>query len=145
MIETENSSKRRLVKAVRWSARVIGLIAIAFFLMMLIGEVVNTVTTEGFQGIDVGGFLVGAPIVIALAGFILSWWLEIVGGSLLILCYLLAGLRPAIMSLYVGRGFALGEAFGRSSSWWIITLPFLIAGLLFIISWSLSRETKPSA
>ena len=140
MMDTNNGFNSRLVKGFRWSARIIGILVIAFFLMFLIGETVMAIQEEGFEGIELEGFFVALPIIIAAAGFIVSWWRERVGGSILIVAYFLSGFISAIVSLYQGEGFHL-----RAPIWWLITIPFLVAGVLFLICSSLSRKTSFSA
>jgi len=129
-------SRNGVVKGIRWAARIIGLVVTAFFLMMIVGDAVISIQEEGFK-FDVGVFLfVIMPVVIALGGFITSWWRERIGGYLLILTYLLMGFSTSVY------GFCIGEGFHFRTSFLIIGSPFLVAGVLFLIASWLSRRAR---
>ena len=144
MMDTNNGSNRRLLKRLRWSARIIGIIAMAlclFLLVLMIAEIVTEIHEEGFEGIELEDFFALLLLaIIPAAGSIVSWWRERVGGSILIVSYFLSGFVCTIESLYLGEGFRLCP-----SIWWIITLPFLVAGVLFLICSRLSRKASFSA
>ena len=140
MMDTNNGSNRRLVKRLRWSARIIGILAMAWCLLLLVGmidEIVTDIQEEGFEG---EYFLVLLLPIIPAAGFIVSWWRERVGGSMLIVSYFLSGFACTIDMLYRGEGFRLCPPIT-----WILPLPFLVAGVLFLICSKLSRKTSSSA
>ena len=140
MMDTNNGSNRLLVKRLRWSARIIGILAMAlclFLLVLMIVEIVTEIQEEGFEG---EYFLVLLLPIIPAAGFIVSWWRERVGGSILIVSYFLSGFSCTIESLYLGEGFRLCPPIT-----WILPLPFLVAGVLFLICSKLSRKTSFSA
>lgn len=129
------TNQRRLGKRIRLAARIIGLVVSAFFFMMLAGDAVMSIQAEGFKGISAEGIIFAfVPIAIALSSFIISWWLERVGGTLLILAYLLLSSAPTIHALYYGRGLHF------YAGMWLYTLPFLVSGILFLISSWLSRK-----
>jgi hypothetical protein len=100
---------------------------------MLIGDAVASIQSEGFQGLDPEGLFAVIPVVIALAAFIISWWMERIGSFLLILAYLVLSFSPSIHALFYGWGFNLFIDY---------TLPFMIAGVLFLIDSRLSSETS---
>jgi hypothetical protein len=124
----------RLAKRLRWTGRVIGLVAAGFLLVMFIGEAVAEVIDGGLEPINqadlVAGILIGVLGAIALAGCIVSWWRERLAGILLIL-------------VAVGFGIHIGVYAGRNHflAWLMIGLPYLIAGALLLTSWRLSRKT----
>ncbi len=128
------AKRQRIAKRTRWAARIIGLIFIAFFLLMLIGETITSIQAEGFE-FEVESLLVVVPLLIALAGYIISWWRERVGGSLLILVSIVFGILPPIAAQ---PSWSTSEAL---QGWLILGLPFLVAGVLFLISSWLSRKT----
>ena len=128
--------KQGLAKGMRWAARIVGLVITAFLLMMVIGETITSIQAEGFK-FDVESLFVVVPAVIALAGCIVSWWRERLGGSLLILVSIAFGVLPSI-----GAGWSILRAL---QGWLMLGLPFLIAGILFLISSWLSRKSDSSA
>jgi len=116
----------------RWAARVIGLLAAGFLLVMLIGgaltEGLGQDLTEAIQGISLG--VLG---LIALTGSILSWWRERLAGILLVLTA-------------AGFGIHIGLCAGRNHflAWLMVGFPYLVAAVLLFYSWRLSRKTlKP--
>jgi hypothetical protein len=131
---------QRLTKGIRWSARVISIAITSFFLMFVIGEGIDAIINEGFGAIGLEGIFVGLPFFIALAGCVVSWWWEWLAALLLILAYLMAGLRPALYTWYLGRGISIEESFRASLQWWIMTLPLFVAAVLFFIAWRLSKK-----
>ena len=137
-MDTNNGSNRHLVKRLRWSARIIGILAMAVCIFWLVFWIVGIVE-EGFEGIELEDFLV-LLLLIPAAGFIVSWWRERVGGSILIVFYFFLGFSCTIESLYLGEGFRLCPPII-----WIMHLPFLVAGVLFLICSRLSRKTGFSA
>jgi hypothetical protein len=143
-----SATKRyRLAKGLRWAARIIGLPATLFGAMMAIGEGIQSLLTEGFGPINSpltwGGSLIVLSMVVALAGCIVSWWRLRLAGILLVLTFI--GLITA--GILAGGPVDLPERFslplilanmGRAS---IMGSPFLIAGVLFLVSWCLSRQS----
>ena len=127
------SKQYRLAKRMRWAARIIGLLAAGVCLLMLIGSTVAEVLAEGWKPINadiVAGILIGVLGAIGLAGCIVSWWRERLASILLVLTA-------------VGFGVHIGLCAGRNHflAWLMIGFPYLIASVLFFISWQLSRKT----
>jgi lipoprotein signal peptidase len=91
-----------------------------------------SIQAEGFK-FDVESLFIVVPAVIALAGIVVSWWREQLGGSLLILVSIAFGVLPSM-----GAGWSILRAL---QGWLMLGLPFLVAGVLFLISWWLSRRT----
>ena len=114
--------------------------------MMAIGEGVQSIQTEGFGPINLvffGGLFIVLSMVTALAGCIVSWWRVRLAGILLVLIFF--GLN--IAGILAGGPVDLPERFslsviltnmGRAS---IMGSPFLVAGVLFLVSWYLSRKS----
>ena len=138
MIDTKapETNQKRLAKVLRIIARVIGVIITVFFLAMLIGEGVQSIEEEGFSGITAESLYILVPVIIALAALIISWWREFIGGVLLVLAYLLLSFAPSVHSLFYGEEpqFYIGMFF--------FVLPFLAAGVLFIVASRLSRRSS---
>jgi hypothetical protein len=101
---------------------------------MLIGEAITSIQAEDFE-FHAESLFVAVLLAIALAGYIISWWRELVGGSLLILVSIVFGIFPTIGAQL---SWSMSEALG---DWLILISPFLVAGVLFLISWWFSRET----
>ncbi|MFH1646533.1 MAG: hypothetical protein ABID71_02420, partial [Chloroflexota bacterium] len=74
------------------------------------------------------------PILLAVAALIVAWWRERVGGILLIVTYLVLSLAPSVHSIYYGEGFQF------YAGMWFFALPFLVAAILFLAAWRLSRQ-----
>ena len=135
----ENSAvdpgRQRLANVLRIIARLIGVIVLVFFLSLLIGDAVQSIQDEGFQGISAESLFILLPLILALAAFILSWWQEFIGGISLVLAYLLLSFAPSVHSIFYGEEeprFYIGM--------FLFALPFLVVGLLFIITSRLSKR-----
>ena len=129
------SGKYLLAKRMRLAARVIVLVAIIFGGIMLIGEAVGEVLQKGWSVITEvtptdPGLLLGIIGAVALAGCILSWRRERVAGILLVLTAAAIG---AHIGAFAGRSHFL--------VWSMVGLPYLVAGVLLLSSWRLSRES----
>jgi hypothetical protein len=124
------SKQYLLAKRMRWTGRVIGLFTAGFFLAFLIGEAISEVLAEDWEAtIGVEGILLGILVAIALAGCIISWWRQRLGGILLILAS-------------IGLGIHIGIIAERNHFlvWLIMGLPYLIAGGLILYAWWLERK-----
>ena len=124
------SKQYLLVKRMRWTGRVIGLFTAGFFLAFFIGEAISEVLAEDWEAtIGVEGILLGILVAIALAGCIISWWRQRLGGILLILAS-------------IGLGIHIGIIAPRNHFfvWLIMGLPYLIAGGLLLYAWWLERK-----
>ena len=121
------SSQYRLAKRMRWAARAIGLVAAVFFIGMLIGSAVS----EGVGPMTIESTTLVLLGAVALAGCITSWWRDRTAGILLVLTA-------------VGFGIHIGICAGRNHflAWLIIGLPYLVAGILILSSWRLSKKTR---
>ena len=128
------SKQYRLAKRMRWAARIIGLLAVGFCLLMLIGSAVAEVLTGTWETTSqtdiIQGSLIGVLGAIGLAGCIVSWWRERLASILLVLTA-------------IGFGIHIGLVAGRNHFlvWLMMGFPYLIASVLFFISWQLSKKT----
>jgi len=129
------SNQHRLAKRMRWAARIIGLLAAGFCLLMLIGSTVAEVLTGAWattsQTDIIQGSLIGVLGAIGLGGSIVSWWRERLASILLALTA-------------AGFGIHIGLCAGRNHflAWLMVGFPYLIASVLLFISWQLSRKTS---
>lgn len=110
------------------------LCAVVFGGTMLIGEAVGEILQEGWAVITEAtptdpGVLLGIIGAVALAGCILSWWREQIAGILLVLT---AAALGAHIGVFAERNHLM--------AWAMVGLPYLIAGVLLLNSWRLSRE-----
>lgn len=116
-----------LARWFRWIARVIVLIWVGFWLFFDLASIPHWYGEGGLSEAMI--HIIRAPIYIALA--FLCWFLELIGGLVLIALSLLAfnqwGLRGGELQVIVTL---------------IFCLPMLIAGLLLIGAWSLSRKKR---
>ena len=118
----------------RLAGQIIGFVITVFGGIMLIGEAVGEFTQRGWAVVteatpsDPGVLLVIIGAV-ALAGCILSFWRERAAGIMLVA---VAGALAAHIAVFAGRNHLL--------AWSMLGLPYLIAGVLFLNSWRLSRE-----
>lgn len=115
----------RLVRRTRWTARVIGTIAAVFFVGMLLVSAIS----EGVKPLTIESGTLALLGVVSLSGCIASWWRDMPAGILLVLTS-------------VGLGVHIGYFAGRNHvlAWSIIGLPYLVAGILILNSWRLSRR-----
>jgi hypothetical protein len=119
-----------LAGGMRLAGQIVGLAAGGFYFAFITGEAISEIIAKGWAAFTAQGILLGILIVLALAGGIMSWWRERLGGILLLLAA-------------IGLGILIGAYAGQSRliAWLIIGLPFLIAGGLLLAAWWLERET----
>ncbi len=106
-----------------WTARIIVLWVAGLILIGVIGGALDDELSLGIRGmilVVIGG--------IALAGGIVSWRRERLAGILLVLAAMAMGIHTAAFT-------------ARFFDWLMLGFPFLVAGLLFLNSWRLSRRT----
>ena len=96
---------------------------------MLIGEALSEYLKEGFVLPELAGVLLAVVGVVSLAGMILTFWRERIGGIILVS---VAAALGAHIANFAGRNHML--------AWSMVGLPFLVAGILFLNAWRLSRE-----
>ena len=108
----------------RLAARILALGVAGLFLISLVAGALF-----GDEPFAIEGMLLVIIVAVALAGGILSWWQERLAGILLVLAA-------------VGMGIHIGAFAGRNHVfvWLVMGLPYLVAGLLFLNSWRLSRK-----
>lgn len=116
-----------LINLLRWAGRIIASIAAIWFVVMLIGSAI----TEGAGPITIETGTLVFLGVIAVAGGILSWWKDAISGILLFLTSVGLGIH---ISCYAGHSHVF--------AWVLIGLPYLIASILMVSSWRLSRQSR---
>ena len=126
-----DSRQYRLARRMTVAARVIGLGAVGFVLTLLIGETSAEFLAKGWEAVTIEVILIGVITVIALVGCIVSWGKMRAAGILLIVSAVLCATNiPPVQPLipYDVR------------VWLIVGLPRLVAGVLFLNAWRLSRR-----
>jgi len=118
-----------LAKRMRWAARVISLIITVFGATMLIGEAATEFISQGFVTTSIEGGLLVMIGLVALAGCVMSWWRDLPASILLVVTS--AGLGVHI-GIFAGRNHFM--------VWSILGLPYLVAGVLLINAWRLSKH-----
>ena len=118
-----------LAKRMRWAARIICLIVTVFGATMLIGEAVTEFISQGFVTTSIEGGLLVMIGLVALAGCVIIWWRDLPASILLVVTS--AGLGVHI-GIFAGRNHFM--------VWSILGLPYLVAGVLLINAWRLSRH-----
>jgi hypothetical protein len=120
------SGQHRFVKRMRLAARIIAYGMTTFGGIMLLGSAIE----EGLEANTAdGGVQLGIIGVVALIGCIMSWRRERVGGILLVA---VAAALGAHIANFAGRNHLL--------AWTMVGLPYLVAGVLFVNAWRLSRQ-----
>lgn len=112
------------------AARIIGLVVAIFMAIMVIGSAAGEIIDGEPVPFDVEGVTLGIITLFALAGCIMSWWRERLAGALMVL-------------VAIGLAIHIGICAGRNHvlAWTMLGLPYLIAGLLLLSSWKLSKKT----
>ncbi len=119
----------RVAKGMRWAARVIGIGGAVFYLLCWFASLFN----DSLILSSAGSIFSRATIIIALLGCFLSWWREWLAGVLLITSWLTS--LGVVICAIVGH-------YGDDAVWWLCYgLPLLVAGVLLLLSWWLSRKT----
>lgn len=133
-METPKNKSSRLASTIRWVARILCILAIAFISLFAVD-----VFTEGASlslGQKIVAFLMHMiPSFVLIIALIIAWKHELVGGILIALI----GLTTAVF-ISTRRGMP----FDRRSLQTVATInvPFIIVGVLFIISYFLHRPKK---
>ena len=129
-----------LAKDLRWAGRIISLSVVLFFFIFGLGYFIDTLTTEGLQqalgGMD--NILGIVSMVLALVGVIISWRWLLPAGILLIFAYLLGAISSGVSAMSRIGYFNLSQF---RDFWTIPGIIYLVAGVLFILSWWLTRKT----
>lgn len=146
MVAPKNKSSS-LASTIRWVARILCILAIVF-IGMWASEAVEGKVGLGRQ---ILGFLMAPPFlmsVLLIIILIIAWKRELVGGILIALIGLATAVYVYIFNYHrflhmASRGFRIGSP-GRQALNIVamISLPFIIVGILFIISYFLHRPKK---
>ena len=124
--------------AVKWAARIISLVTTLIFLILLVLSLIHNHMEAGHFDLGIDTLYTFVPFLVTLAGSIVAWWNEKIGGWVLIGGYLLWSITPILYSVTnLSLGFYYDYILAGAS------LPYLFAGVLFIIY--AFRKTKKTA
>jgi len=126
---TDDANRQLLTKRMRWAGRIICLVITVFGGIMLVGEATSEFLSQGFVSTPIEATLLVLIGMVALAGCVLSWRKDLPVGILLVITS-------------AGLGIHIGIFAGRNHFmvWSVLGLPHLIAGLLLLCAWQLSRH-----
>jgi len=121
------------IKVFHWLPRIICILAVLFISMFA----ADAFTPELTIWQQLGGFLIHLiPSFILIAILIVAWKWELIGGIILAVIGLV--MSPLVFMLNYNRNhFSIGQSLGIIL---MITFPFIVAGILFIISHSLKKK-----
>jgi len=130
-MEVPKGKSRRLASTIRWAARILGILAIAFISLFALD-----VFSEGVGlGQKIVAFLMHMiPSFVLIIALIIAWKHELVGGILIALIGLAAS--AFVYGLNAGRSQSASIGLRTAA---MIGAPFVVVGLLFIISHFLHR------
>ncbi len=124
----ENNKKTidKTTKAIHWTARVLGSVSGAFWVLAL---TLSTIV-EYKKGVEptpeakLEGTILGFLVAIVVIGVIIAWFREGIGGFITVI-----GAIALSIFAYISAGH--NKIFAMLTS----GIPFLITGILFLISW----------
>jgi hypothetical protein len=129
---TDNSDQvRRKTNSLRLASRIFGSVIFGIFILIITFEVIEALSQKGsyFPKEDYFIFIIAhVSTVLLIAGFIISWKKEGLGGALIIIGSLVISLPVLVRD---GNEAAL-----------IVAFPLFAAGLLYIIYWRDKRKQQ---
>jgi hypothetical protein len=135
-MEVPKGKSSRLASTIRWAARILGILAIAFISLFALD-----VFSEGVGlGQKIVAFLLHMiPSFVLIIVLIIGWKHELVGGVLMTVVGLAASVF--VYSLNYGRSHSVSRGLQTAA---VTGVPFVIVGLLFLISHFLHRPKTPA-
>lgn len=132
VITTKDSGMKPYRKILRWTPRVLCIIAILFISMFAF----DAFSPEMTFWQNLGSLLMHLlPTFILIAFLVVAWKWELTGGILITLVGLAA--TPVIYNLNYQRTQSVNTTIGIIL---MVTMPFIIIGILFIISYFINRK-----
>ena len=132
-----------VAKAMRWTGRILSLPIALFFLVFGLGYFFDTLTTQGWQSAissaigNIYDLLGIVATVLTLVGIIISWWWLLPAGILIIFAYFLGATSDGLGAAYHVGYFHWSQF---QAFWSITNIIYLVAAILFIMSWRLSKK-----
>ena len=115
-------------RTIRWIARILGTI-LAVYLVFT--------TVANFFIFNLGDYGITAFIIIFVVGVIVAWFREKIGGIILVV----SAVAVSIFSIITGLNDPNSDLMDAII---LMGLPFLIIGILFLVSWWKSRKLSAS-
>lgn len=126
---------KKSIRVFHWLPRIICILAILFVSLFALDSFAPGLSI--WQ--QVGGFLISLiPSFILIALLIVAWKWELIGGIIFIVTGLV--LSPFVFMMNYHRNHSVGMSLGIIL---MITIPFVVVGILFIMSYSLKRKNIP--
>jgi hypothetical protein len=114
MMTETNPKEKRTVRVMRWIARILGMVAGVFWLLIMVVTVVAELISNGFSPSGEGEILAGL-VILAFASVLIAWRREAIGGALTLLTgvalgsfsYITASRNKIGIMLFTGALFAI--------------------------------------
>ena len=113
------SSRGRATRVLRWTARILSVLFVAFCLLMFVGESLESRNRPGSEPLTADAAVQLAMMGVSLLGLLLAWKWELIGGIIALAAYVLVGLINY-------------KAF--------IVIPIPILALMFLGCWWMDRK-----
>ncbi|MFH1120623.1 MAG: hypothetical protein V1775_12440 [Bacteroidota bacterium] len=124
------------IRAFHWLPRILCILAILFISMFALDAFAPGLTIIQ----QIGGFLIHLiPSFILLALLLVAWKREYTGGIIFTIIGL--GMSPLIFRHNYNMNHSIGMSLGIIL---MITFPFVVVGVLFILSYFLKKKNSPS-
>ena len=119
-------------RVIRWVARILGSILAVYFVFTTVANLIMD-----FKTWDFAAYIFFAFTIIFAVGVIIAWFKEKIGGIILIT----GAVAGNIFSIVVGLN---NPNFDLLDFIILAGLPFLIAGILFLVYWRKSKKLNTS-
>ena len=125
----------KTTKIIHWTARILGSISGAFWVLALTLSTImeSRLGVEPTPEAKLEGTILGCLVAVVVIGVIIAWFREGIGGLIVVI----GGIVLSIFA-YITAGHNKVLAMASSG------IPFLIAGILFLISWWGTKKIKIS-
>jgi hypothetical protein len=125
------AGRDKLALTMRYLARIISTLLAAFLLLFAVGGWIQSMSRGDEMVLDYEHIKMTIYFVMIAVGTILGWWRDILGGMIL---------------AFVGLVFSVTVFIEMEShDYWIVLifgLPFLVCGVLFLLSWRRQKKLQ---
>ena len=125
MAENDRSSRRG--NRLRWTARIIGTLLAGFWLF---AGIASGIAEPAPWPLPWESMVMAALMIVSVAGVLIAWWREGIGGAVLVT----VGVAHCVNAL-------IQAGHNRLLAVLISGVPFIVVGILFLVSWSRSRAS----
>jgi len=127
-VENIKSPGHKTTKWIRWTARVIGTLIVAFWVLMGLGYAFSDTEEWTWESA-----VITVLIITSAVGLIIAWWREGIGGTILVVTGVAFGVFAYITAGH-NKAFAV----------LVSGLPFFVIGLMFLVSWQRAKILRVS-